>query len=153
MAQQQPMVDSKEKTYSTYTYYRELDDEAKVWYREKLAMLGHVDDPQSADWQQWPEVEYPDIFKYLVTTPSLYTQDQLKAYKSLDAYNFLVIGWVSNVSVFSLVSCPGTFLALAHVKHSQRISAAPQALDCSGGSWNCVVCSLYLHGRTWRSLF
>ena len=127
MAQQQH---SKENTYSTY--YRELDDEAKVRYREKLAILGHVDDPyiiarQSAvsDWQQWPEVEYPDIFNYLVTTPSLYTQDQLKAYKSLDAYNFSVNGWVSNVSVVSLVSRPGTFLALAHVKHSQRISAAP----------------------------
>ena len=97
MAQQQPMVDSKEKTYSTY--YQELDDEAKVRYRKKLAMLSHVDDPyiiarQSAvtDWQQWPEVKYPDIFNYLVTTPSLYTQDQLKAYKSLDAYNFLVNG-------------------------------------------------------------
>ena len=76
MAQQQH---SKENTYSTY--YRELDDEAKVRYREKLAILGHVDDPyiiarQSAasDWQQWPEVEYPDIFNYLLTTPSLYTQ-------------------------------------------------------------------------------
>ena len=78
------MVHLKEKTYSTY--YRELDDEAKDRYREKLAMLGHVDDPyilqdKSAvsDWQQWPEVEYPDIFNYLVTVPSLYTRDQLKA--------------------------------------------------------------------------
>ena len=148
MAQQQPMVDSKEKTYSTY--YRELDDEAKVRYREKLAMLGHVDDSQSADWQQWPEVEYPDIFKYPVTTPSLYMQDQLKAYKSLDAYNFLVIGWVSNVSVFSLVSCPGTFLALAHVKHSQRISAAPQALDCM--QWRKLELCCVLTVPAWQDL-
>ena len=64
-------------------------------------------------------------FNYLVATPSLYTQDQLKAYKSLDAYNLFVNGWVSNVSVVSLASCPGTFLALAQVKHSQRISASP----------------------------
>ena len=130
MAQQRGTVDLKGKTYSTY--YRELDEEAKVRYREKLAMLGDVDDPyikerQSTvtDWQQWPEVEYPDIFNYLVATPSLYTQDQLKAYKSLDAYNFFVNGWVSNVSVVSLASRPGTLLALAQVKHSQRISATP----------------------------
>ena len=61
------MVDIKEKTYSTY--YQDLDNEAKARYREKLAKLGDVDDPyikarQSAvtEWQQWPEVEYPDIF-------------------------------------------------------------------------------------------
>ena len=68
MAQQRAMVDLKRKTYSTY--YRE---EVKVRYIEKLAMLDNVDDPyikarQSTvtDWQQWPEVEYPDIFNYLV---------------------------------------------------------------------------------------
>ena len=36
-------VHLKGKTYSTY--YRELDEEAKVWCREKLAMLDDVDDP------------------------------------------------------------------------------------------------------------
>ena len=64
-------------------------------------------------------------FNYLVATPSLYTQDQLKAYKSLDAYNFYVNGWVSDISVVSLASRPGAFLALVQVKHSQRVSATP----------------------------
>ena len=80
-----------EKAYSTY--YQELDETAVPRYREKLGMIGDIDDPylkarrsSVIDWQLWPEVEYPDIFNYLVATPpSLYTQDQLKAYKSLDA--------------------------------------------------------------------
>ena len=71
------------------------------------------------DWQQWPEVEYPDIFNYLEATPSLYTQNQLKAWM------LTISGWVSNVSFISLASRPGTFLAIAQVKHSQRISTTP----------------------------
>ena len=35
----------------------------------------------------WPEIEYPDILNYLIYTTSLYTREQLKAYKSIDGYN------------------------------------------------------------------
>ena len=96
------------------TYYQELDEGGKARYREKLAMLGSIDDPYlinttrstatMIDWQHWPDVEHPDIFNYLVATPNIYTEDQLKAYKSLDAYNFFVNGWVSDVIVISLAS-------------------------------------------------
>ena len=39
-----------------------------------------------------PEVTYPDIFNYLVLTKSAYTLDEFKAFKSLEAYNFLLVG-------------------------------------------------------------
>lgn len=44
-----------------------------------------------------PDVTYPDIFNYLVLTKSAYTLQEFKAYKSLEAYNFFVSGWISNV--------------------------------------------------------
>lgn len=44
-----------------------------------------------------PSITYPDICNYLVLTKSAYTLEEFKAYKSLDAYNFFVSGWVSNV--------------------------------------------------------
>ena len=67
------------------TYYHGLEEQAKSRYREKLAKIGSVIEPYlpspvpSIDWQSWPDVQYPDIFNYLIETPSLYTHQQLKA--------------------------------------------------------------------------
>lgn len=41
-----------------------------------------------------PPVTYPDIFSYLVLTHSLYTLEQMKAYKSLDAHKYFSAGFV-----------------------------------------------------------
>ena len=84
-------------------YYSELDDAAQSRYRAKLVLLGGIQDPYlqqtptSDSLVEWPEVEYPDIYNYLVAIPSAYTQDQLKAYKSLNAYNFFVNGYGANM--------------------------------------------------------
>ena len=95
-------------------------------------MLGSIDDPYILDKRKMEHCDddrlaalargrVPD----LVATPSIYTKDQVKAHKNLDAYNFFVNGWACDVTVISLASHPGAFLALAQVKHSQRISATP----------------------------
>ena len=44
----------------------------------------------SEDPTQLPAVEYPDIVNYLVLQTSWATKQQMKAYKSLEAYNFFV---------------------------------------------------------------
>lgn len=44
-----------------------------------------------------PTIEAVDISNYLVLQTSYYTRQQMKAYKSLEAYNFYVCGWVSNL--------------------------------------------------------
>lgn len=45
----------------------------------------------------WPNVEYPDIYNHFITTPSGYTKQQLKAYKSLERYKYFVDNWVSDL--------------------------------------------------------
>ena len=80
-------------------YYLELDDEeAKKRYNEKLIYIKATEDPycllenpssitsNCVEWSQWPDVLYADIYNYLILTPSTYTHEQLKAYKSLDGY-------------------------------------------------------------------
>ena len=49
-----------------------------------LLEQGRVD---GDSWQDWPDVEYADLFCYLIETNSDYTGESLKAYKSLESYN------------------------------------------------------------------
>ena len=97
------------RRYSPYFY--ELEEPEKCRYAQKLDKLGGIDDPylQEAsivgeDWRNWPIVEYPDIYNYLIQTPSLYTGESLKAYKSLDAYNYYVNGWIDKVKVVKITA-------------------------------------------------
>ena len=72
-------------------------------------MLGRVDpychlesstnSSSSVEWYEWPEAMYADIFNFLINTTSFCTHKQLKAFKSLDGYNFVVNGWVTNIDV------------------------------------------------------
>ena len=48
----------------------------------------------------------------------------LKAYKSMDGYNFFVNGWVSGILV-TLIEGSHKYLFTATVKHSQTLSASP----------------------------
>ena len=70
-----------------FSYFFALEDEAKSRYLEKLAIIGpDVDDPyvidSAATSDAWPSIEFPDVYNYIINTPSLYTKESLKAYKS-----------------------------------------------------------------------
>ncbi len=50
-----------------------------------VGLLGGLEDPYlhseriiSEGWQNWPEVEYPDVYNFLIQTPSLYTAQGLQ---------------------------------------------------------------------------
>ena len=77
-------------------YCKELSANDKKLYAEKLTLANGktLPDPFTIfDW--WddmtllPDISHVDLFRYLVDTPSQFTMESLKAYKSLEAYNFL----------------------------------------------------------------
>lgn len=43
-----------------------------------------------SDMSKWPATIWPDIYSYLIEKPSVYTKDNLRASKSLDAYNYVL---------------------------------------------------------------
>ena len=92
-------------------YYQESSAELKTCYEEKMRLLGYREDPYSCfeskgktsdsnslNCTRWPEVTYPDIYNYLILTPGI-THEQLKAFKSMEGYNFYISGKVNNINV------------------------------------------------------
>ena len=87
-------------------FFKQLDATDKKRYKEKLSKLGlHIDpylmnaDQWSTSRNVWPSVEFPDICIYLLNSPSPYTKEALKAYKSSEGYAYLVAGFVEQVLV------------------------------------------------------
>ncbi|XP_051996015.1 uncharacterized protein LOC127653381 [Xyrauchen texanus] len=77
----------------------------------------------SVELEDLPTVEAVDITNYLVLQTSYYTRQQMKAYKSLEAYNFFVSGWVHNLGTKRLHD--DHHLVFARVNHSQRSGETP----------------------------
>ena len=74
-------------------YCAKLYDNVKRRYVEKIAEIGV--DPVTIPDEQFdteclPPIEAMDLLSYLVLETSFYTKEQFKAYKSLEAYNFVV---------------------------------------------------------------
>ena len=79
-------------------------------YAEKLGSLGILD-PYSVpqvlfkpikSLDSLPNVQYPDIVNYLIFNPSAYTGQEMKAYKSTDAYRYFQAGWVNDTVLWHL---------------------------------------------------
>ena len=84
-------------------YMDSLAAPEKRRYREKLQVLynsndsGVLVDPYSVEdekWKDdvslWPPVEFGEIYTYLIDTPGQFTREKMKAYKSLEAFNYYI---------------------------------------------------------------
>ena len=80
-------------------YVVSLESRVKLRYLRKISVVGI--DPASIPGEHLdpgilPPVEQSDLFSYLVLQTSYYTNDQFKSYKSLEAYNQVVSGFVAS---------------------------------------------------------
>ena len=86
-------------------YMEELDPPTRKRYKEKLKVIGGVDpcciegDDRISREATLPDITYPDVVNYLVFSPSPYTTEDMKSYKSLEAYNQVLDGWFTNVKI------------------------------------------------------
>ena len=101
-------------------YANNLDPHTKKRYCEKISCVGI--DPilipeKTYDPDCLPRVESMDLLSFLVLETSYYSKDQFKAFRSLQAYNQLVSGFVSCVKGHKIGN---NYIVLG--RHSQRMN-------------------------------
>lgn len=88
-------------------YEKNLDPDDKKHYKKKLTLQNgqKLPDPfsfkngWSHDPLELPDVSFADIYMYLIETPSEYNHSKMRAYKSLEAYQFFVCGHVHDIGI------------------------------------------------------
>ena len=89
-------------------YFESLIEEDKKSYLAKLTLptVEQLPDPfilhsnSSDDVSSLPDKTYPDIYHYLIGYPNQFSKESLKAYKSLESYNFFCI-WACSKCLLS----------------------------------------------------
>ena len=122
------METSRESEYQSM-----LDYEAKKRYKEKLSTESEIlPDPYSLfeeewidDTTKWSSIEFGDVYNYLINSTGRYTKDSLKAYKSLEAYNYFVSGHVWTVHFHESSEQSKYAILMAKVNPSQKPAANP----------------------------
>ena len=93
------------KCLNRFYYKSFLDPPSQKRYNEKTELIGNKDpytlseNEFSVDFENFLSISYHDIVNYLVFRPSSYSADDMKVYKSLEAYNQVIEGWVKDVKV------------------------------------------------------
>lgn len=103
-------------------YAKRLDLDVYKQYFDKIQCIGI--DPillksKASEPDCLPPVESTDILCYLVLETSYYTKEQFKNFRSLEAYNQLVSGFITSVQGHRVCD---KFVVLADVRHSQRMN-------------------------------
>ena len=130
----------------SYEYFNTLNDESRTRYLKRLEFAKLKEYPYRfpADtWKDnptlWPELEYSEIYDYLINTPGVYTKKVMESRKSFEAHNQFVSGWVG---VFKLMQTEeSTYLLTATVLHSQALSDDPLQLWVALQKCGSVICA------------
>ncbi|KAH8025144.1 hypothetical protein HPB51_003986 [Rhipicephalus microplus] len=110
-------------------YARNLRDTAKVHYEQNVHLCGGIasfdfsSDEAVCDMKCYPSIEFTDIKDYLVDGTSFTTRGKLKAYKSMDAHNYVTSGWVQQPRVQDLGD--GCSVVVGNDRRSQAIFDKP----------------------------
>ena len=93
----------------------------------------------------WPPLEFGQIYSYLIDTPGEFMKEKLKAYKSLDVFNYCYQVIFRSISLLLFFKCRTSTVAgcrllcsghncvlTAKVRASQRISSDPH------DAWVCL---------------
>ena len=103
-------------------YIKGLQTHVKSRYLQKIFVVG-VDlasiPSDQFDPECLPQIESTHLLAYLVLETSHYTKDQFKAYKSLEAYNQMVSGFVTSVRGLMI---SGKCVVVVKVRNSQRMN-------------------------------
>ena len=107
-------------------YVKGLGTRVKERYLAKISVIGV--DPASIPKERFngeclPPIEVSDLLGYLVLETSHYTRKEFKAYKSLNAYNQMVSGFVQ--SVRGKLIRDKYYVVVGKVRHSQAMNAPP----------------------------
>ena len=85
-----------------------MDSEVIQRYERKISVIGvdpyTINKDQFSDIRQsksWPDISYRpiDIANFLIFQESAYSREQLKNYKSLEAYKLFQDGWLKELKV------------------------------------------------------
>ena len=103
--------------------YREnLEGKVKYRYLDKISKIG-IDllliPAKKLSAECLPPVESMDLLSILCSILVFYSNAQFKAYRSLQAYNQMVSGFISNVLGCMINK---RFVVLAKIRHSQRMN-------------------------------
>ena len=103
------------------SYAKGLENHIKERYLKKISVVG-IDSAALPSDQLSPEclppIEVSDLLSYLVLETSHYTNKQFKAFKSLQAYNQMVSGFVASVNGKEIAD---KYVVVAKVRHSQSM--------------------------------
>ena len=85
-------------------HFEGLSEEDRVHYASKLTLSTREKllNPFILTKDQWtsditlPNIGWRDVTEYLINTPSIFTNETMKAYKSLEAYDYFVGGHVQD---------------------------------------------------------
>ena len=95
-------------------YYKNLDENDKNHYDKKLILSDgtafpdpwYIENGWSNDVALLPNIMYGDVWEYLVETPSEFTGEKMKTYKSLEAYKYYLAGHVQDVHILKINNLP-----------------------------------------------
>ncbi|XP_051158523.1 uncharacterized protein LOC127279907 [Leptopilina boulardi] len=108
-------------------YFHTLQGDVKRRYLEKIKDINNCDpyaikeSDLSANLKELVPIEVVDLYRYLLSTRSCYTEDEVKAFKSLEAFKFLVAGFVQKIL---FIKINDKYVVRGEVKHSQRMNAS-----------------------------